>query len=84
MDPARRNTSHWPGASERRNGDAGANDEKGGRGTLGFKMIREVRRVVVRPPKILLNAKVGEGIMWEVTKALYGLRALLADWGHWG
>ena len=39
-------------------------------------------RVVVRPPKILLDAKVvNPGVMREVTKALYGLRASPADWG---
>ena len=37
---------------------------------------RSAHRVVVRPPRILIDAKVVEpGIMWEVTKALYGLRA---------
>ena len=43
---------------------------------------RSAHRVVVRPPRILIDAKVVEpGIMWEVTKALYGLRASPADWG---
>ena len=38
--------------------------------------------MLVRPPKILLDAKVvNPGVMWEVTKALYGLRASPADWG---